>query len=88
MRGNSPAMCWAILPMGAPWASIRVYHRVRPTPGGELFNTIGQIRVLFGWPAFTDALTLYDSVAARNHLGGTAPAQVRATVVRVRAELC
>jgi argininosuccinate lyase len=32
-------------------------------------------------------LTLEGSVAARNHLGGTAPAQVRAAVARARARL-
>jgi argininosuccinate lyase len=32
-------------------------------------------------------LTLEGSVAARNHVGGTAPAQVRAAIARVRAEL-
>ena len=32
-------------------------------------------------------LTLEGSLAGRNHLGGTAPAQVRAAVVRARAEL-
>jgi argininosuccinate lyase len=34
-----------------------------------------------------DVLTLDGSVAARNHLGGTAPAQVRAAIVRARARL-
>jgi argininosuccinate lyase len=33
------------------------------------------------------ALTLEGSVAARNHVGGTAPAQVRAAVVRARVRL-
>lgn len=32
-----------------------------------------------------DVLTLEGSVAARNHLGGTAPAQVRAAITRARA---
>jgi argininosuccinate lyase len=32
-------------------------------------------------------LTLEGSVAARNHPGGTAPAQVRAALERVRARL-
>ncbi|HFQ92354.1 MAG TPA: argininosuccinate lyase, partial [Chromatiales bacterium] len=32
-----------------------------------------------------DVLTLSGSVAARNHLGGTAPEQVRAAVQRARA---
>ena len=32
-------------------------------------------------------LTLEGSVNARNHLGGTAPAQVRAAVLRARARL-
>ena len=32
-------------------------------------------------------LTLEGSVASRNHLGGTAPAQVRAAILRVRTEL-
>jgi len=32
-------------------------------------------------------LTLEGSVAARNHLGGTAPAQVRAAAARARARL-
>ncbi len=32
-------------------------------------------------------LTLDGSVAARDHLGGTAPAQVRAAIVRARARL-
>jgi argininosuccinate lyase len=32
-------------------------------------------------------LTLDGSVAARNHLGGTAPVQVRAAIVRARARL-
>jgi argininosuccinate lyase len=34
-----------------------------------------------------DVLTLDGSVAARDHLGGTAPAQVRAAIVRARARL-
>lgn len=34
-----------------------------------------------------DVLTLEGSVAARNHIGGTAPVQVRAAVVRARAAL-
>ncbi|TGG90087.1 argininosuccinate lyase [Natronospirillum operosum] len=34
-----------------------------------------------------DVLTLEGSVAARDHLGGTAPAQVRAAVVRARTRL-
>ena len=34
-----------------------------------------------------DVLTLDGSVAARNHLGGTAPAQVRAAIVRAKAKL-
>jgi argininosuccinate lyase len=34
-----------------------------------------------------DVLTLEGSVAARNHIGGTAPDQVRAAVKRARAEL-
>jgi argininosuccinate lyase len=34
-----------------------------------------------------EALTLEGSVAARNHLGGTAPAQVRAAVATARAQL-
>ena len=34
-----------------------------------------------------DVLTLEGSVAARNHLGGTAPSQVRAAVVRAKARL-
>ena len=34
-----------------------------------------------------DVLTLEGSVAARNHLGGTAPRQVRAAVVRAKARL-
>ncbi|MDQ2076917.1 argininosuccinate lyase [Marinimicrobium sp. ABcell2] len=34
-----------------------------------------------------DVLTLEGSVAARNHIGGTAPDQVRAAVQRARAEL-
>jgi argininosuccinate lyase len=33
------------------------------------------------------ALTLEGSLAARNHIGGTAPEQVRAAVARARAEL-
>jgi len=33
------------------------------------------------------ALTLEGSVAARDHLGGTAPAQVRAAIARARARL-
>ncbi len=32
-------------------------------------------------------LSLEGSVAARNHLGGTAPAQVRAAIARARARL-
>ena len=32
-------------------------------------------------------LTLEGSVAARNHIGGTAPAQVRAAVARARKRL-
>ena len=32
-------------------------------------------------------LTLEGSVAARNHLGGTAPTQVRAAIARARARL-
>ena len=32
-------------------------------------------------------LTLEGSVAARDHVGGTAPAQVRTAIARVRAEL-
>ena len=34
-----------------------------------------------------DVLTLEGSVAARNHLGGTAPRQVRAAVARARVRL-
>lgn len=34
-----------------------------------------------------DVLTLEGSVAARDHLGGTAPAQVRAAIARLRASL-
>jgi len=34
-----------------------------------------------------EVLTLEGSVAARDHVGGTAPAQVRAAIARVRAEL-
>ena len=34
-----------------------------------------------------DVLTLEGSVNARNHLGGTAPAQVRAAIARGRARL-
>ena len=35
----------------------------------------------------TDALTLEGSVASRNHIGGTAPAQVRAAIARHRQRL-
>jgi argininosuccinate lyase len=38
-------------------------------------------------PDVFDVLTLEGSVGARNHFGGTAPAQVRAAVARARAEL-
>ncbi len=34
-----------------------------------------------------EVLTLEGSVAARDHLGGTAPAQVRAAVTRARARI-
>jgi argininosuccinate lyase len=34
-----------------------------------------------------DVLTLEGSVAARDHIGGTAPSQVRAAVARARARL-
>jgi len=34
-----------------------------------------------------DVLTLEGSVSARNHIGGTAPEQVRAAVIRARAEM-
>jgi len=34
-----------------------------------------------------EVLTLEGSVAARDHLGGTAPAQVRAAITRARARL-
>jgi len=34
-----------------------------------------------------DVLTLEGSVAARNHIGGTAPAQVRAAIARARDRL-
>ena len=34
-----------------------------------------------------DVLTLEGSVAARNHIGGTAPDQVRAAVIRMRERL-
>ncbi len=34
-----------------------------------------------------EKLTLEGSLAARNHIGGTAPAQVRAAIVRARADL-
>jgi argininosuccinate lyase len=34
-----------------------------------------------------EVLTLEGSVAARNHIGGTAPAQVRKAVVRARGRL-
>jgi len=34
-----------------------------------------------------DVLTLEGSVAARNHIGGTAPAQVLKAVERAKAEL-
>ena len=34
-----------------------------------------------------EVLTLEGSVAARDHVGGTAPNQVRAAIARVRAEL-
>ena len=34
-----------------------------------------------------DILKLEGSVAARNHIGGTAPEQVRAAIARARAEL-
>ncbi|MEO8170239.1 MAG: argininosuccinate lyase, partial [Oxalobacteraceae bacterium] len=32
-------------------------------------------------------LTLEGSVAARNHIGGTAPNQVRAAIARIRTQL-
>ena len=35
----------------------------------------------------TEALTLEGSVASRNHIGGTAPAQVRAAIARHRQRL-
>ena len=34
-----------------------------------------------------DVLTLEGSVAARDHIGGTAPSQVRAAIARARARL-
>jgi argininosuccinate lyase len=34
-----------------------------------------------------DVLSVDGSLAARDHLGGTAPAQVRAAIARVRASL-
>jgi argininosuccinate lyase len=34
-----------------------------------------------------DVLTLEGSVAARDHLGGTAPAQVRAAIARLRSQI-
>src|SRR5690606_25740323 len=34
-----------------------------------------------------EQLTLEGSLAARNHIGGTAPAQVRAAIARARASL-
>jgi argininosuccinate lyase len=34
-----------------------------------------------------EVLTLEGSVAARNHIGGTAPAQVRAAIAHVRSQL-
>ncbi len=51
--------------------------------------TIEQLRQLsnaIGDDVF-DVLELEGSVAARNHLGGTAPAQVRAAIARARARL-
>ncbi len=51
--------------------------------------TLAQLREVV--PQATDAvlplLTLEGSVAARNHLGGTAPVQVRAQVARWKAQL-
>jgi argininosuccinate lyase len=38
-------------------------------------------------PDVFDVLTLEGSVAARNHIGGTAPEQVRASIARARARL-
>ena len=38
-------------------------------------------------PDVFQVLTLEGSVAARDHVGGTAPAQVRAAVARARARL-
>jgi argininosuccinate lyase len=34
-----------------------------------------------------ESLTLEGSVAARNHIGGTAPSQVRSSIARARARL-
>jgi argininosuccinate lyase len=38
-------------------------------------------------PDVMDALTLEGSVAARDHIGGTAPNQVRAAIARARESL-
>ena len=38
-------------------------------------------------PDVRRALTPEGSIAARNHIGGTAPAQVRAAVIRARKRL-
>jgi argininosuccinate lyase len=49
-------------------------------------DELRQFSALIGPDVHVD-LTLEGSVAARNHIGGTAPAQVRAAISRVRATL-
>jgi argininosuccinate lyase len=49
-------------------------------------DTLRSFSPLVGEDVFA-VLTLEGSVAARDHVGGTAPAQVRRAIERVRAQL-
>ena len=57
-----------------------------------IWNTLPRLEELQAYSALIGddiyaVLTLEGSVAARNHVGGTAPAQVKAAIQRVRKQL-
>ena len=86
----SPAALFAIAvlsPLSAP-ATVEGFTHIRDVGGLSEF-TLDELRAfspLIEADVFA-VLTLEGSVAARDHLGGTAPAQVRAAAARARARL-
>ena len=68
---------------------LQQFRQLDPPLAGEGLAALGELQQFsdaIGEDVF-EVLTLEGSVAARNHIGGTAPEQVRAAIARARAKL-